>query len=106
MYRTGSREARHVLLLLLILLLCLPALSQQLQTASPETVGLSAERLERISATIQRSLDENRLAGAVTLVARNGRVAWLAQLHPTGDLNLERTFVTLAYQAINDWTRG
>jgi CubicO group peptidase (beta-lactamase class C family) len=77
MCRTSSREARHLLFLLLILLLCLPVFSQQLQTANPEAVGLSAERLERISSTIQRSLDEKRVAGAVTLVARNGRVAWL-----------------------------
>lgn len=28
---------------------------------------------------------------------------FMAQLHPTGDLNLDRTFVTLAYQAIQDW---
>ena len=27
---------------------------------------------------------------------------FMAQLHPTGELNLDRTFVTLAYQAIND----
>jgi hypothetical protein len=31
---------------------------------------------------------------------------FMAQLHPTGDLALDRTFVTLAYQAINDWAGG
>jgi CubicO group peptidase (beta-lactamase class C family) len=62
---------------MLILLLYLPAFSQQLPTASPESVGLSPERLERISSAIERSIGETRLAGAVTLVARRGRVAWL-----------------------------
>ena len=45
-------------------------------TASPEEVGLSSERLERITSAIQRSLDEGRLAGAVALVARHGKLAY------------------------------
>jgi len=70
-------QARRAVLTLLILLLYLPAFSQQLPTASPESVGLSPERLDRISLAIQRSIGETRLAGAVTLVVRKGRVAWL-----------------------------
>ena len=45
-------------------------------TASPEEVGLSSERLERITSAIQRSIDEGRLAGAVALVARHGKLAY------------------------------
>jgi CubicO group peptidase (beta-lactamase class C family) len=45
-------------------------------TASAETVGLSSERLERISSAIQKSIDEARIAGAVSLVARHGKVAY------------------------------
>ena len=44
-------------------------------TAVPHEVGLSAERLERISSTVQGFIDEKQLAGAVTLVARRGKVA-------------------------------
>lgn len=40
-------------------------------------MGLSAERLARIGTAVQRSIDEKRIAGAVTLVARRGHVAWL-----------------------------
>jgi CubicO group peptidase (beta-lactamase class C family) len=43
----------------------------------PESVGLSAERLERIAAAVQRSIDDKRIAGAVTLVSRRGKIAWL-----------------------------
>jgi CubicO group peptidase (beta-lactamase class C family) len=39
--------------------------------------SLASERLERIGAAVQRSIDEKRIAGAVTLVVRRGRVAWL-----------------------------
>ena len=44
-------------------------------TAAPHEVGLSEERLEDISSTTQRFVDEEQLAGAVTLVARRGKVA-------------------------------
>jgi len=54
-----------------------PAVSAATLTASPEDVGLSSERLERIGATIQRSIDEGRIAGAVSLVARHGKIAYV-----------------------------
>ena len=44
-------------------------------TASPREVGLSAERLEHISSAAQGFIDEGQLAGAVTVVARRGKVA-------------------------------
>ncbi len=43
--------------------------------APPHEVGLSEERLEDISSTTQRFVDAGQLAGAVTLVARRGKVA-------------------------------
>jgi CubicO group peptidase (beta-lactamase class C family) len=46
-------------------------------TIAPESVGLSSERLHRISELIQRSIDAGDISGAVTLVARNGQVAHL-----------------------------
>ena len=52
----------------------LPA--QELPSAKPESVGLSPERLERISETVQKNIDDKRIAGAVTLVMRHGKVAW------------------------------
>jgi CubicO group peptidase (beta-lactamase class C family) len=52
------------------------AVAQEVPVVKPETVGLSPERLERIAGTVQRSIDDKRIAGAVTLVARRGHVAW------------------------------
>ena len=43
-------------------------------TAAPHEVGLSVERLEGISTITQQLIDEERLAGAVTVVARRGKV--------------------------------
>ena len=44
-------------------------------TARPEDVGLSADRLKRIGELLQRHIDARTFPGAVTLVARNGRIA-------------------------------
>jgi len=53
------------------------AVTQDLPTAKPESVGLSSERLERIATAVQRDIDGKRIAGAVTLVMRHGKVAFL-----------------------------
>jgi CubicO group peptidase (beta-lactamase class C family) len=59
-----------------LFLAAITAFAQELPTAKPEAVGLSADRLERIATEVQRSIDDKRVAGAVTLVMRHGRVAW------------------------------
>ena len=46
-------------------------------SAAPHEVGLSADRLACISATAQEFIDGKQLAGAVTVVARRGKVAHL-----------------------------
>ena len=52
------------------------AFAQEVPVVKPESVGLSSDRLERISSAVQRDIDDKRIAGAVTLVARRGHVAW------------------------------
>jgi len=47
------------------------------RAASPEAVGLSSERLQRITQTFQRDVDEKLIPGAVVLIARNGQIAYL-----------------------------
>src|SRR5881628_1848393 len=42
--------------------------------AKAETVGMSSKRLERINAFIKDYVDTNQIAGAVTLVARKGKI--------------------------------
>jgi CubicO group peptidase (beta-lactamase class C family) len=54
-----------------------PALAAEngrdLAKASPESVGVSSERLRRLDAGMQRFVDEGRLAGVTTLLARRGK---------------------------------
>jgi CubicO group peptidase (beta-lactamase class C family) len=51
--------------------------AQQLPLAVPEDVGLSSERLERIGEVFQNYVDEGRIAGAVGMVLRHGRLAYV-----------------------------
>jgi len=62
-------------LLAIIAGLSLPAFAADLPRVRPEVVGLSTERLGRIGEVMQRYVDEGRLGGVVTLVARDGKVA-------------------------------
>src|SRR6185369_2612795 len=54
----------------------------------PEEVGLSSARLGRITDHLRRYIDAGKLSGALTLVARRGKVAYFEQL---GHLEIERT---------------
>lgn len=73
---SAGKDRKVVPVLLGFLILSTLVVAQELPTAKPETVGLSSERLERIGTAVQRSVDDKRIAGAVTLVIRHGRVAW------------------------------
>jgi CubicO group peptidase (beta-lactamase class C family) len=49
-------------------------LKLDLTLTKPETVGFSTDRLERLHALIQEEIDQKKLAGAVTILARHGKV--------------------------------
>jgi CubicO group peptidase (beta-lactamase class C family) len=65
--------------MLLAALLCLSTANfgaaQSLPSARPEQVGLSSERLNRLTATLKADIDKGVIPGAVLLVARHGKVA-------------------------------
>ncbi len=48
--------------------------------AKPEDVGLSSAQFKRIEAVTQKHIDDGLVPGAVMLVARHGKVAWVAAL--------------------------
>jgi CubicO group peptidase (beta-lactamase class C family) len=63
----------------MVRLLILPVIALQLAAASlpiakPEEVGLSSERLQRIHQMVMRHVEAGDISGAVTMVARRGRV--------------------------------
>ena len=52
------------------------AQAQPLPTASPESVGLSAERLRRIDDFFASEMERNRVPGAVVAIARQGKLVY------------------------------
>ena len=50
------------------------ALAQSLPTATPESQGFSAERLERLHKRMHEFVNDGKHAGIVVLIARNGQV--------------------------------
>ena len=49
--------------------------SRDQSVVSPESVGMSSERLERLNAGMQKLVDDGKLAGITTMVARHGKIA-------------------------------
>ena len=69
---------RRTLLALFAFFLLAPGVRAEVPpAATPESVGLSSERLQRLRTAMQQYVDQGRIAGVVTYVARNGRVAEL-----------------------------
>jgi len=65
---------KHIPAALLLATISLQAASIP-QVSSPEDVGLSRDRLTRIREAVDRHIESQQIAGAVTLVARKGRIA-------------------------------
>jgi CubicO group peptidase (beta-lactamase class C family) len=63
-------------LFLLALVWALPADARSLTPVTPESVGLSSERLALIGTTLQAGVDADEIPGAVVLVARRGGIAY------------------------------
>ena len=88
-FGTGWRRwTGGVVVGLAVLALSAPLVAGQVPPGSPEDVGLSSERLGRIHEAIERHIDAGNITGAVTLVARKGRVAHF-EAHGLMDLDSE-----------------
>ena len=68
------------LIVLLLLLVPGAAWSQGLPTATPEEVGLSSQKLARVTEAVKGEIAKGRYPGAVALVARRGKVAYFQAL--------------------------
>ena len=57
----------------------LPVCARELQplaAAAPEQVGMSGERLGRITTMLKKEIADGKLPGAVVLVARKGKIVY------------------------------
>jgi CubicO group peptidase (beta-lactamase class C family) len=71
-----TRRATLAALIVAGALVVVRPLTAAAPTARPEDVGLSSERLKRVAELVQRHITAGSFSGAVTLVARNGRIAY------------------------------
>ena len=75
-----SNTAQRILiqsLLLCLTLLSVFSAAADLPMAAPESVGVSSDRLNRLTGTMQRYIDSDKLAGTVSLIARKGKIIHL-----------------------------
>jgi CubicO group peptidase (beta-lactamase class C family) len=70
-------------------LLVLPLLAESLPRVQPDSVGVSQERLKRIDTVLAEHIAQKKIAGAVTLLARRGQLAYL-KAHGMADLEANR----------------
>jgi CubicO group peptidase (beta-lactamase class C family) len=65
-----------VLPVLVALFASAPLLAQELPRSTPEAVGMSSERLGRLTAALEQYVQDGRLAGAAAIVLRDGNVVY------------------------------
>jgi CubicO group peptidase (beta-lactamase class C family) len=68
-----------------------------MQTVAPESCGFSSQRLARIKPAMQRYVDQKKIAGIVTLIARHGKVVHfekvgMAEIQPARAMQLDTIF--------------
>lgn len=80
-HRTATAVLRGMIGLVAVALLVAAA-----PAGRPEDVGLSSERLQRVSALVRRYIDDKQITGAVTVVTRKGRTA---HFEATGHMDAE-----------------
>jgi len=98
------RTLKSVTTLVVVLILITAPVVGQTTKAKPEDVGISTERLKRVHELIQRHLDAGSFSGAVTLVARNGRIAHL-EAQGLMDIGTKKPMATNAMFRIMSMTK-
>jgi uncharacterized protein YbbC (DUF1343 family)/CubicO group peptidase (beta-lactamase class C family) len=74
--RITNYKLRIIKILCVLCVLCGSIFSQGLPIAAPQTVGMSAERLNQIDALIEKDIADKKLPGAVVIVGRKGKIVY------------------------------
>jgi CubicO group peptidase (beta-lactamase class C family) len=86
---------------LVLMRLSIPAShGQELPTAKPAEVGLSAEKLARVGSAVQALVADQKVAGAITMVARQGKIVYFeatGKRDIDADLPMERDTILRFY---------
>lgn len=76
-----------------LILAAAPLLAESLPSAKPEEVGLSSERLRAVATLVKAHVDAGDFSGAVTLVARKGKVVHL-EAQGLRDIEMKKPMTT------------
>ena len=93
MKNTRVRNNRNISLVTTVVSFCFlfsvqSSFAQSFPKASPESVGLSSERLDRVDALFESYMSDDRMAGAVIAIARDGK---LAHFQSIGGMDMQDT---------------
>lgn len=67
---------RKSVAVLLSFLVCMSAWAGGMPVVTPEEVGLSSERLERLTGAMEKGVEAGHFTGAVAAIARKGKIAY------------------------------
>ena len=84
------RNLRALLCAVAFLSVPVAASAQSLQPAKPEEVGLSSQRLAKIAEVFNQEIKDQKIPGAVVMIARKGKVAY-HEAFGAQDKSAERT---------------
>ncbi len=66
----------RILVFLVLYVLCGKSFGQSLPVAAPQTVGMSAAKLNQIDALVEKDIADKKLPGAVVLVGHKGKIVY------------------------------
>src|SRR4030081_3398839 len=89
----GNTRSVRVVPVVLVAILAASSFGATLTVSKGEDVGMSSERLNRIQPMIQSHIDGHDFSGAVTLVARKGKVVHF-EAHGMADAEANRPMTT------------
>ena len=61
---------------LILFLLTTAVSAETIPVTSPEAVGLSSKKLAKIDKVMKRAVNDNKVGGVVTLVAKDGKIVY------------------------------
>ncbi len=74
--RITNYELRILIFLSILCVLCGKSSAQSLPLAAPQTIGMSAEKLNQIDALVAKDIADKKLPGAVVLVGHKGKIVF------------------------------
>ncbi len=74
--RVTNYKLQIIKILCVLCVLCGSIYGQSLPVAAPQTVGMSAEKLNQIDALVEKDIADKKLPGAVVLVGHKGKIVF------------------------------